>query len=707
MKDEININSNTNNSNNLYNSISYKIGNNVYSQNDVINKIFNNISDNNTFTTGNPINYSNKKINISKLNQPLNMVNDKITNNRPTNSFIKNQLVNAETELNKTNDYQNQTIALGLKTASSMKKAFELSQKATPVVEDYIFKGVKTGIKTVYKTKNGISKAFNISKGIDARIFKINGESAKALKMLVRFHAVNSKPVKKILSASNTIKYKYIRTQQNIHSLKQTSKNIVKGNLKVDMNVFVNAGRKTANTVYKTSKSTLKVASKGVNITTNSQHHISSFLDNTDDTGLQSINLGVKGLNTSITGIKTAPKLIKYSYRGIKTVTDTTVKSSRGLYRTGKGIKGAINLVKKTGYKSALKVYANKVGQLIIKNSGSAITTIINIIKALSNKFILPLILIVAVVGAFASILSAPVGTVSALFGGFVTDKNTNEDILENEYLYEEVELKRDDFIVEVENVYNSNLSSNGGEYHTIKLFNIWGSEISSGSEDVNSSISTTEEYVDKIEPIFHSIMITKYGLEPTRVDMYNEFIQLWDNITIFTLTEQPKEYCGGVVQADGNYHAYYDCPNSGGLTYHSHNTGSSCDWNNYDCLGHEEDVSCDGCTLDEDNNLYCPNGGTHVVTNYCSYLTIHSCSNLKTTFNCGGYRVCKGHKLLYIVLGTGSMDDIIQDVFIDEIEYLENKSYLTVDEQNRLNELYENYEFCLDYILHLQENTY
>lgn len=92
--------------------------------------------------------------------------------------------------------------------------------------------------------------------------------------------------------------------------------------------------------------------------------------------------------------------------------------------------------------------------------------------------------------------------------------------------------------------------------------------------------------------------------------------------------------------------------------------------------------------------------------TNFCSYGDmVSACSNSERKFKCRGWYECKGHKVLKIVIDVKGLGELLDKYYIKEIKRLENKASLTADEQEKLEELRDYYDLCLQYINVLAED--
>ena len=62
------------------------------------------------------------------------------------------------------------------------------------------------------------------------------------------------------------------------------------------------------------------------------------------------------------------------------------------------------------------------------------------------------------------------------------------------------------------------------------------------------------------------------------------------------------------------------------------------------------------------------------------------------------------GHKILALSISINSFGDLLNKYFLNEINSLEAKSTRNDDEEKRLNDLYDYYDVCLNYLTVLEE---
>ncbi|MDE6017054.1 MAG: C40 family peptidase [Acetatifactor sp.] len=272
--------------------------------------------------------------------------------------------------------------------------------------------------------------------------------------------------------------------------------------------------------------------------------------------------------------------------------------------------------------------------------------------------------------------------------------------------------------------------------------------EVILNDTNIDTSLYTVLEYQQFIQPIFHTIMLSKYELKASKSKMKSLLKEIWDNVSTVKTEPLPMEYCNmkKTDNPDGTYtitpvedkddlvHAdEANCPNMSAVQYHEDDVSKplcSCDSFYYECDGHEgdctHDPNCDdcaggcthkcgddckdGCTheCDDDCEEYCghkhkewksaSNPGCH-FTDYHGTMST-DCGNSTKHLLCKGYRVCYGHKILSLTVELKDFDELLQLYYLDEIAALEAKDVLTADEQKKLRELNEYYQLCTEYIV-------
>ena len=618
--------------------------------------------------------------------------NNTITMNKGLNKVSKT----AENELNHTNDFSNKMTGTSISSVRHGVKIFKNAQKvesglykASKSIKVTVSKGrsIKTGtvkskmsyselVKRYQQDKYGIlflkRKKTPYSELVDRYYYY--SDKKKQLLLLMNYHKIQTRRILK--SGKESLKNIRVTTGKNVKTV------AVKKIESQKSNVVSRIAKSTTKKTYNLGKRTVKTSAYGMG------NQLENMMSNSDDIGTQTLNMGIKTGRVTVKTIKHTPTVAKTTYKGVKTVAKAPIKTARGTVRTTKRVVKTVNRARRLG--------AKKTSKLMVKNFAKAskkgVSFVAKIILKSTRKLLLPVIISVIGLLAVSSVISAPVSAVSAMFGGFFSifssDKKSEveSDVNESEYLFEKVTSKRLDFIDKITN----DIEKYKNDYDIVKIYNTMGGELSDGNESIESIVPSVSEMVEKIQGIFHTILLTEYELSPNQSELDKTFDKIWKHITIVTSTAQPTEYCNE-KDSDGTYHANDDCVNKGEIKKHTTYTSDKCDSYKYKCLGHEITIVEDGKPI--------------IKTEYCE--DVSQCSNNEKALECKGYAICKGHKSIYVTIGTADMNELLAEFFTNEINELVDKDNLTTKEKNRLKELEDNYSFCLEYIDYLLGEDY
>jgi len=405
--------------------------------------------------------------------------------------------------------------------------------------------------------------------------------------------------------------------------------------------------------------------------------------------GLNGLSLGVAGALSSsndmmIQGVGNTVMLTNY---GIKTsviagrLTGRVVKTSvKGAVGAAKGTYSAVAFIKQKGLRAAWARARNKAATALVNAGKSAITAIMNIIKAAGQKVIIPVLLIAIIVPSIMSIFAAPTVAIGGIFSGlFDTDNGdgtyTATDI--REFIIDPnsgVPAKRTAYINDLYDYMQGQLEENGGTYDYVRFkTNTQDDVIEPTIAGITGVFYTEDDLANIIQPIFNAVILKDYELTLTDEEAKQVLTELFNKL--FRLEEAATvEYCGQsaidgtgtpITHSCGSIHALSDCPNPITGT-HSSYTCSTCCY--YYCPGHD-----DG------------DGGT----DYCSGCE-HACS---------GYTNCGGHDVLTVTLNMDGLYQLLFEYFEEPIDQLANKLNRTESEDRELSNLKDAYEICLEFI--------
>lgn len=690
---------------------------------------------------------------------------------------LKKALKKVQKKLDNAGDSGTKTLSETITVGTAAVKTFKASQKATPAF-------VKAGIGLYHVTAGAVKKTVRVVKTahsaynlVKTGAIKLDKATAQRLMNYTKYRLKNSRPAVMIVRAATDIEYKVheakqyvIKTAHNVQRAVNVVRGVANGTVKVHISkktlnriknaavkgvkVGVKAGAKGVGYVIKGGYKSILFVGKKVNKV---MLTVGDTLMGTGDMGLQSIGVGMKIAHYTIKGIAYTPKVAKYAYKGIKT-------GVQGMYRTGrfvvkttkntyKGIKTGLKIYKRAGVSKATRMYAKrwsrslagKAKNAIARAGESVVTAAVDVIKMLGKKFIIPLLIILIVIFFGESIITTVGGVIGAILSPFVSD-DSGKEIDETALVTQQVTKMRNELIKDIKDTYRDNLAANHGEYHYIRFFNAFNdTEIDFTETNIATSIYSVQDYVEAIQPIFHTVIISEYEGAASERQMKNVLKNMWNALNTITTEEMQMEYCNMSVDSDGTItpvndtdgyvHAnILDCPNHGARLEHDDDTSvdlASCDSWYYSCEGHQGSCThtCNNDCAWEYNcggrswrhpihdsscrSYYC--GHSHSAwhnasdtgcysTSYHSNNMGNDCGNSTKHKKCSGYYVCDGHKILALTISLNSFGDLLNDYFLDEIRSLEATDPRTVDQDRRLQDLRGSYDLCMNYLIVLEE---
>ena len=405
--------------------------------------------------------------------------------------------------------------------------------------------------------------------------------------------------------------------------------------------------------------------------------------------GLKTSTLGIGGMLASsddmmISGVGNAAMLTTY---GLQTsvvagkVTGRVIKTSvKGGIGAAKGTYNAVAFIRQKGLRAAWARARNKVASAVANAGKSAISAIVNLVKGVGTKVVVPIIIIVIAVSAFMSVLSAPTVAIGGIFSGLFDTKNEDGTYTETDirqFLTDPsfgIPALRTGYINDLYAEMQSNLKENGGGYHFVRFkTNTQDEVIEPTIAGISSVFYTEDDLCNIIQPIFNAVILNKYELAPTDAEakaVLNEiFNKLFRKDYVSTVEHCGQDHTDGsgtpTVHSCGSIHAFDDCPNKLTGTHGSFTCTSCC---YHYCDGHD----------DEDGN-----------TSYCS-----GCK-----FACSGYSNCGGHDVLTITLNMDGLYQLLFEYFEQPIDNLSNIANRTEEQEKELSNLKDAYEICLEYI--------
>ena len=380
-----------------------------------------------------------------------------------------------------------------------------------------------------------------------------------------------------------------------------------------------------------------------------------SVLHSTDDWTLQ-----------GVANIATATEMgLKTTVAGAKATGYTVRTAVKGGTATGRAAITAGRFIKNNGLRAAWNAGRKKAARAAAEAGKSFVTALINAIKMLGKKALVPLIIIVLVVMGFNGVIMVPVTAVSSIFSSMFSTKDTQRDYDVREYLNTIVPGLSTDFQQDLANKMTHSWNS----YNIVRFYSNTGSGdvVEPTLAGVTSVFPTIDELLNMVQPVFNAVVLMDYELEPTEAEAQDLSEDIFSRLFTVT-TATSTEYCGQDLKTGegtplaacscGSIHALGDCPN--------------------EVTGTHSSYTCDDCCY-----MYCSGhddgeGGTE----YCS-----GCKH-----DCNGYTYCGSHSVIAYTLSVDGIYRLEAD-FFDPIEELSNKTNRTDEEETKLQELKDYHE--------------
>ncbi len=433
---------------------------------------------------------------------------------------------------------------------------------ATYTVGEYSYKTLKVAQKAVPFVGHTVQHTFHIAKKtihiahsvdstlglIQSGIIKVDKQFVLQLRNKALANLKNTHAVQKVIHSVDNIKTKAETFRKNIIRVKNGviyTGSIVR-NIALTGNVKLYLPKVTAQQLKKaTAKGgiflarfagkKIKLGHAGVKHMATAAYQIGDTIPDSDEMGVQSVTVGLKSLKYGNDAVSAAPKVVKKTAHLVK----TSVTKTQHVYRNGRKI--AKN-VKRFGTKPTARHLKHNAEKALEKAGRSVVSAAINSIKALGLKFLLPLALIIAVICAISSSVSAPVAAVGTIFGGTFTNASTNQDVNIRDYLTGIVNGKRDDLAKQITDMRDNSLKGHGGSYDSVEL-NIDGKKVNVTESNILNSIYSTAEYVSIMEPLFNTIVLTDYNLQPTQDQIDTTISDIWNTVTVIDTSDRTDEY--------------------------------------------------------------------------------------------------------------------------------------------------------------------
>lgn len=301
-----------------------------------------------------------------------------------------------------------------------------------------------------------------------------------------------------------------------------------------------------------------------------------------------------------VKGAGYAKSFVRTTAKTTRKVAHGTIKTGKAAYRTGRKINRFAVDARQYGLNSAMQMRKAKMQAEINKAGKSVVSALQKVIYRTITKALIPVIIVAIILVSFANtIVISGASAYQVLFGWISTDKDTGDEIDEQQWLQQKIAESRVSLVEKVKTTKNKNLKSGGGDYDIVRFYNaLTDTEVELTDENVLACIYSESQYLLYIQPLFHTILLSNYDLEATQAEMSNVYNGIMGKLTKINTSELPVEWCfAGEREPDNNIHADIDsCPNHSDIYYHNDddNEFCSCDYAYYICEGHKGELNCD-----------------------------------------------------------------------------------------------------------------
>lgn len=465
---------------------------------------------------------------------------------------------------------------------------------------------------------------------------------------------------------------------------------------------------------------------------------------------MSSDDVAVQGLGYAVTGTEIGVKTSVVAGKMAGKSTGYTVKTA---IKGGKGLYAGVQFIRNNGLKAAWEAARTKLTQGVAAAGKGLVNLAISGLKIIGKKFIVPLIAICAVVLIMESSVSSLSGVLGIIFGGTFDASNENGEYTEYEmrdYLLDETKGVPSFSRTFKQNLANE-MASSASNYDIVRFYSNTnntngGNVIEPTLEGVSRVFPTNDEIANMVQPMFNSIIFSKYELSPSESEASKLISELMGDgrvggkegifrIVVDGVDTPIVEYCGqalsdgsGTANAPhscGRIHALDDCPDAEVGTHTSY-TCSDCCKIYYTCNGHKGDLVCGLAEHQHTASCYnftCKNQSVlHIHTSACYTITCgqtehtHSdwqsagspgcyttsyhngelssdCGNSTEQFKCTGYRYCNGHDVIVYTLNLDGAYALENKYFLKPINNLLNVANPSESQKEELIDLQDNYD--------------
>lgn len=407
-------------------------------------------------------------------------------------------------------------------------------------------------------------------------------------------------------------------------------------------------------------------------------------------------------IRTAAYSIKTGVITTKISAHAIKTV-------AKGGYRTAQTTYRTISYIHKNGFKAAFSRMKNKVGKAITKAGKSIVSAVIDGIKNIAKKMVVPL---VVGIGLIAVILSLGGGAASAisyyLSGDFLFDNGdgtyTLTDIktfLYNNTVEYGLPIEREKEIDYVEYLAKMNLKTTSdiigkpigvftGVFDAVEFkieyddYYVDITETDTAREKIAYRFYTVDELYEVVQPIFYAALLAEHDLEPSKEEAIETLDEIFKIIFDHEMDVRTKLcYDYGGEHSCGLTHSLSTCPNRVRIVHTEYTCNYCC---KYVCEGHEQM----GCALQMQEGHICDeNCEQETYTSFCE-----GC-----IFVCTGEEFCNGHLVAQYTWNMKDVEHFFEEYFEIPIQELEEEDERTAEEEERLKLLKDYYALSKAYL--------
>lgn len=395
-----------------------------------------------------------------------------------TNVMLKSRQVFADQE-----DSGSQTLSEGISLAMSGVTIYNGAKSLSPKIENSVKKIAHGTFQIGSYTIRTAKKADAFYTQVKYGNIQLDKDTFQKIRSKISFGISQSRAVSDIRYSAEKIRGIYHTGQKAVktvtlygHSIHHFAKGVTEGRTKINIsksvlekmraNAKINS-RYLADLSKGMALSGTKIASgagkkawNGIAKADRVIGGIGNSLLSSDDSGSQTLGIGLAGIHYANEAARYTPKIYKRTKKMIKTTASAPMKVGKDIALMRRKAIVVQQLIKHQGLKNTSYILKQKAQAGFSKVGKSIVQGGINIIQKLSSKMILPIVLILCIVLALNNILIAPVSGVSSLFSGTFTIRDTGEEYDIHEYLMTHMQGYQDAFINQVMNVQEEALAA-------------------------------------------------------------------------------------------------------------------------------------------------------------------------------------------------------------------------------------------------------